>query len=111
MFDSVKFFLDQNVHHSVAGPLRLAGIDVVTAYEVGRCGFEDPDQLVFAETEGRVIVTYDQDYLVLHAAGHSHAGIAWTPATKYSIGELAEMLETLHGVYTATDMKNHLEYL
>ncbi len=111
MFDSVKYYLDQNVHHSVAIPLRQAGIDVVTAYETRRCGFDDPDQLAYAAENGRVVVTYDQDYLVLHSTGIAHAGIAWAPATKYSIGELAELLETLHGVYTATDMKNHLEYL
>ncbi len=68
MFDSVKYYLDQNVHHSIAIPLRRAGIDVVTAYEIGRCGFDDPDQL-------------------------------------------AEILETLHGVYTAAEMQDRLEYL
>jgi hypothetical protein len=58
-----------------------------------------------------VIVTSDQDYLVLHASGASHAGIAWCHPTKYGVGQLIRALEILHGVLTADDMLNHVEYL
>jgi hypothetical protein len=109
--DPVRFFLDQNMNPAVADGLRRSGIDVLTAQDAGRCGFDDPDQLAFATAEGRVIVTFDRDYLALHATGVSHAGIAWAPRKKHAIGYLIGALEIIHGVYAADDMLNHLEYL
>ena len=70
--------------------LRRRGIDIVTAQELGRCGVSDPDQLSFAAGELRVLVSFDTDFLALHQAGNPHAGIAWCPALKYSIGELLQ---------------------
>ena len=46
--------------------LRRRGIDVLTAQDAGRCGTPDPDQLTFAAAEGRVLVTFDTDFLALH---------------------------------------------
>ena len=107
----MRFYLDQNIHGGTAPGLRAAGIDVVSAQEAGRCGLPDADQLAFAAAEGRVLVTFDQDYLVLHAAGTPHTGIAWCRPTKYSVGQLIHELVVLHGVLTADDMLNHVEYL
>jgi predicted nuclease of predicted toxin-antitoxin system len=73
--ETIRFYLDQNVHHSVAGALRALGIDVLTAYEANRCGMDDPDQLSFANQNHSVLVTYDTDYLTLHATGIFHAGL------------------------------------
>ncbi len=71
----------------------------------------DPDQLAFATVEGRVIVTFDQDYLALDAGGVQHAGIAWCPASKYSIGRLISALVLVHFVMSTDEMRNHVEYL
>ena len=111
MFDEVRFYLDQNVLGGTAQGLRAQGIDVLTAHEAGRCGRPDPDQLAFAAGEGRVLVTFDRDYLVLHASGSPHAGIAWCRSTAYDVGRLVHALEILHGVLTTTEMLNHVEYL
>jgi hypothetical protein len=89
----------------------LRGIDVITAQEAGRCGFHDSKQLDFSTQEGRVIVTFDSDYRVLRSSGISHAGIAWAPVQKYSIGGVLAALILLHAVYSADDMLNQLEYL
>ena len=111
MADPVRFYLDQNILGGTAPGLRALGVDVVSAQELGRCGLPDPDQLAFATTEGRVIVTFDQDYPVLHAGGAQHAGIAFCHPTKYTVGQLIRALEILHGVLAAEDMLNHVEYL
>jgi hypothetical protein len=84
---------------------------VLTAHDAGRCGFPDLDQLAFALAEGRVVVSFDPDYLALNASGVAHAGIAWCPATKYSVGRLIDALELLHAIVTADEMMNHVEYL
>ena len=67
--------------------------------------------LPFATAHGRVIVTYDADYLALHRSGVPHTGIAWTPASKYRIGQLVHMLVLLHAVLDRDAMKDHVEYL
>jgi len=107
----VRYYADQHVPRPVVEGLRRRGIDVLTAQEAGRCALPDPDQLAFAAAENRVLVTFDPDFLALHQAGTTHAGIAWCPATKYSIGELIQMLVLLHGVLSADDMRNHVEHL
>lgn len=57
------------------------------------------------------MVTFDADYLAIHATGIQHAGIVWTPALKYSIGQLISNLELVHAAYTASVLINKLEYL
>ena len=111
MAEVVRYYADQHVPRPVIEGLRRRGIDVLTAQEAGRCALPDPDQLAFAASENRVLVTFDSDFLALHQAGTAHAGIAWCPATKYSIGELIQMLVLLHGVLSADDMRNHVEHL
>ena len=64
-----------------------------------------------ATAEKRVVVTFDDDYLILAASGRLHAGIAFSPAARYSIGELARVLVLPHGVLSAEEMRNHVELL
>lgn len=111
MADPIRYFFDQHMPSAVANGLRLRGVDVLTAQDAGRCGMDDPDQLQFSTGEQRVIVTHGPDFLALAASGVQYAGIAWCHATKYSIGELIQMLELLHCVVERDDMKNQVEYL
>ena len=111
MAEPVRYYLDQHMSHALVAGLRSQGIDVLTAHEAGRCGLPDPDQLAFAAAEGRAMVTFDADYLALHAAGTSHAGIAWCPALKYTIGQLIAALVLVHGAMRPDEMLNHVEYL
>jgi hypothetical protein len=107
----IRYYLDQHVQGAVGSGLRQHGIDVLTAQDAGRCGLPDPDQLAFATAEGRVMVTYDPDYLALHNAGTPHAGIAWCPMTKYGVGPLIQALLLVHGVLDADAMRGRVEYL
>jgi hypothetical protein len=115
--DPVRFYFDQHMRKAVAAALRRRGVDVSTAHEAGRCGLSDEDQLRFATAEGRVVVTHDTDYLTLAAdlaaRGETFAGVAFCDAQKFAPnpGRLVRELLTLHGVYTADDMLNHVEYL
>lgn len=111
MADPVRYYFDQHVDPAVAAGLRKRGIDVLTAQDAGRCGFDDKDQLAFATAHARVVVTFDSDFLNLHRAATPHAGIAWSPAEKHGVGSLVAALELLHGVLTAADMIDHVEYL
>jgi predicted nuclease of predicted toxin-antitoxin system len=107
----MRFYFDQHIPAAVAQGLQQRGIDVLTALDAGRCGLPDIDQLQFATNDSRVIVTFDRDYLALAASGLQHAGIAWCPATKYSVGQLVYALLLVHGVLERDEMRNHIEYL
>ncbi|MGL6094417.1 MAG: DUF5615 family PIN-like protein [Fimbriiglobus sp.] len=111
MSDAIRYFFDEHIDPDVADGVRALGIDALTVQDAGRCGIADPDQLTVAESEGRVMVTLDADYLVLHAAGAPHAGIAWVPAKKCGTGYLVSALALLHGACTPAELRNHVEYL
>jgi len=111
MADAIRFYADQHYPAPVTAGLIRRGIDVLTAQDANQCGASDPDQLALATSLGRVLLTFDSDFLAIHRSGISHTGIVWCPATKYSIGELIRMLVLLHAVVTADEMVNHLEYL
>jgi hypothetical protein len=108
--DPIRFFMDQHFPAPASQGLRRHGVDVLTAQEAGRCGAPDADQLAFATAEGRVLVTFDTDFLALHQSGVSHAGIAWCPEQKYGVGQLIQALLLVHGVLDADAMRNHVEY-
>jgi Domain of unknown function (DUF5615) len=103
--------MDQHYYSSVTRALRRFGLDVFTAQDAGPCGLPDADQLAFATSQERVMVTFDSDFLALHQAGVAHAGIAWCPQQKYGIGMLIQLLQLLHGVADRDQMRNRVEYL
>jgi hypothetical protein len=109
--EPIRYFMDQHFPSAVSQGLRQRSIDVQTAQEAGRCGEADPDQLAFALSEERVMVTFDSDFLALHLSGATHAGIAWTPQQKYGIGMLVQLLELLHATANRDQMRNRVEYL
>jgi len=109
--DAIKFYFDEQMPPAIARGLRRRGIDCLTTQEAGNLGLDDPDQLDFATSEKRMIVTFDVDYLVLHSGGGTHAGIVWALEKKYGIGQLISKLSGLHVLHTDDDMLSHLEYL
>ena len=111
MANPICFYFDQHIPAAATAGLRQHGVDVLTAQEANRYGASDQDQLAFATANGRVVVTFDTDLLTLDATGLPHGGIAWCPATKYSIGQLIQALLLVHGVLDSDDMRNHVEYL
>lgn len=57
----IKYHLDESVNNAIANGLRLRGIDVTTSKAAGLVGATDPEQLHYANREGRVLVTHDDD--------------------------------------------------
>jgi predicted nuclease of predicted toxin-antitoxin system len=76
----------------------------------GLLGENDEAQLAFALQQGRVIVTQDRDFLRLAASGVSHAGIVYTQQG-VSIGTIVSGLLLIHGVLSAEDMMESIEYI
>ncbi len=64
-----RLHLDQHVSHHIAAELRIAGHDVVTAYEIGPAAADDDVHLLHASREDRIFLTHNaDDFLLLHKA-------------------------------------------
>jgi hypothetical protein len=109
--ERIRFYFDQHIPGAVARGLRRRGVEVLTAQEAGRCGNTDLEQLEFAYENEYVVVSFDSDFLALAASGVPHNGVAFCPATKYTIGELIYALLLVSDVLDMSDMRNHIEFL
>ena len=108
---TIRFHLDEHVHTAVADGLKRRGVDVTTTVEAGLTGATDSQQLAFALSEGRVIVTHDADFLRLHRQSAAHAGIAYCHQGLRSVGDLIRRLLIIHEHLTPDDMAGHVEFL
>jgi len=88
----LKAYADEHVIAPLVAALRKRGMDVVTVQERRREGADDADLLAEAFHEQRIMLTNDQDFLVLaaqHAArGEVFAPIFFWPQQQRQIGEL-----------------------
>lgn len=107
----IRLHLDESVAVAVVAPLRARSINVTTSAEADLIGASDEEQLALATGEGRVLITHDDDFVRLHHLGAEHAGIGYCHQTKYSVGDLLQVLILLHGCISAEDMINRVEYL
>ena len=107
----LRFYLDENVPIEVARQLRSSGIDAVTARDLGRLGGQDRDHLQSATVESRMLCTHDQDFLRLAAEGAEHAGIAFSPQNRVSIGGWVRELRAIHTRFDAEQVKNRVFFV
>lgn len=107
----LRFHLDENVDPAIAHGLRNRGIDVTTSGEIGLLSADDDVHLRVGQTEGRVIVTHDEDFLKLAAAGVSHAGIAYCHIEARTIGEIVRYLDLMADYLGPEDMQNRVEFI
>jgi hypothetical protein len=92
----LRFYLEENAPTEVGRQLRSSGIDAVTVRELEQLGAADRDLLARATALSRVLCTLDLDFLRLAAEGVDHAGIAFTPQARASIGGWVRELRALH---------------
>lgn len=106
----LKFYSDEHISKAVVKGLPARGVDDISCVEAGNRTVSDREHLVYANRENRVIVTYDNDFLKLHDAGHTHAGIAFShrPLT---IGEMVGALLLMHEVLEEEDMRGKAEFI
>jgi predicted nuclease of predicted toxin-antitoxin system len=108
---AIRFHLDENVSGAVALSLRQRGVDITTPVDAGLIGADDTEQLRFAHSGGRVLVTHDDDFTRVHANGAAHSGICYCHQDKYSTGDLIRLLVVVSECLTEIEMRGHLEYL
>ncbi|MDP2967805.1 MAG: DUF5615 family PIN-like protein [Deltaproteobacteria bacterium] len=107
----MKFYLDEHIPKGVVEGLRRRGVDVLTVQEADRSGDSDEKQLAFATREGRVLVTFGDDFLRLDASGIPHTGVVFSQTGRRTVGELIESLMLIANVIESNEMKNHIEFI
>lgn len=71
MTERIAFYFDENMSGEIARGLRQIKIDVSMAVEVGMMGKTDIEHLEYARGRRLVIVTQDEDFLILNNQGLS----------------------------------------
>lgn len=95
----MKFYLDEDLSPRIAAALRRQGIDAVSTHEPGKARTSDHQQLRFAATERRCLVTRNrEDFVRLSREAFEndepHAGIIICPrsVTGAEIGVITQRL-------------------
>jgi predicted nuclease of predicted toxin-antitoxin system len=106
--------LDEDVRVVLVGILRQRGYDVVHVLEVGRAGKRDPEQLAYAVSQRRAVLTHNiRDYLLLdrtyQAQGKEHQGIL--VSDQVPLRELLRRALRCLSQYTAEVMHNRVIWL
>jgi predicted nuclease of predicted toxin-antitoxin system len=107
----LRFYFDENVQVAVSEQLRRAGFDVVSAHDLGTLGEEDTKHLQRATEMGRVLCTYDDDFLALANQGFEHAGIVFAQHEKTSIGDWVREIRSLYAAITAEQAQGQVFYV
>jgi uncharacterized protein DUF5615 len=107
-------YLDADVHPMVARILRDRGFDALSANEAGHRQASDREQLDFAVTHRRTLVTFNVVDFVREARScarddRDHFGIV--VSDQLEIGELVRRLTKVLGTHSAPDMVNRFVWL
>ena len=113
----IALYLDENVPPLVAKLLRSEEYDVISAHDVGMLEKDDEEQLQYAASSGRVILTFNQRhfrplYDQWWRSGRTHAGIILSREYKLDeIGELVRLIRALMVRGQPEELQNSLTFL
>lgn len=110
MTGDLRLYIDENITPEVAQQLRARGINAVAVRDLASLGDTDEHHLIRATDMNRVLVTCDQDFLMLAANGAEHAGIIFG-THQHNIGVWVRELELVCAVVSAEEMRNKVEFI
>jgi predicted nuclease of predicted toxin-antitoxin system len=110
----VCLYLDEDVNVLVADLLQARGFDVITARDAGQLHATDAEQLAYAVSQARTLVTHNrtdfeelvQSYFNL---GQTHYGVIL--AVRRPPQEVARRLLTILNHVTMDEMRNQVRYI
>jgi predicted nuclease of predicted toxin-antitoxin system len=112
---SLSFYFDHHMHAAIVAALRGRGIDCLTAAADGADRLRDEQLLERATHLGRVLVSNDEDHLVIASAwmlaGRDFSGVVYCRQDQLSIGDAVEDLQIIATVLSPSDMLNRIEYI
>ena len=109
-----KLYLNEHLSPRLAEQLRQYGFDVTSTLELGMGEADDDEQLAYAVSEQRAIVTFNhKDFAVRHeryvAEGKEHWGIVLS--TEETIDVLRRRLLRLLNTLSAEELKDQIRWL
>jgi hypothetical protein len=112
---ALAYYMDVQIPSAISEGLRRCGIDVLTSQEDGTRRATDEQLLQRATALGRILVTHDEDFLVLAAAwqatGWEFSGIVFAPQMGASIGRYIDDLELIAVCSDMTEMLSQVQRL
>jgi len=110
----IDLYLDEDVNVLLADLIRARGFRAMTTQEAHKIGCTDAEQLAFAASQRRTLLTHNRvDFEALARSyfehQKSHSGIII--AVRRHPRELAERILLLLNLYTADEMENQLRYI
>jgi predicted nuclease of predicted toxin-antitoxin system len=109
-----KLYLDEDVDVLLANLVRARGFEVITTVEASQRGKTDVEQMAFAVSQQRALLTHNradfeqiaQEYF---AAGETHFGILI--AVRRPTYEMARRVLVILNAITADEMQNQVRYI
>lgn len=110
----IALYTDADVHGRLAEHLRARGFDALAASEVGNTDLDDSQQLEFAVSQGRALLTHnakDFEPLVRNywMEGKEHFGVI--VSEQLPLGELVRRVLKMLSTVDAVQMKNSFRNL
>ncbi len=110
----IKLYTDADVHGKLAGIIRQHKFDAVSAYKVGNSRLDDPEQLTYAISQHRAILTCNiRHFAPLFDAywqtERQHYGII--VSEQLPVGEMLRRVLRLLNRVSADEMQNNYKNL
>ncbi|ASC70333.1 hypothetical protein XM38_012710 [Halomicronema hongdechloris C2206] len=110
----VCLYLDEDVNVLVADLLQARGFDVITVRDAEQLHATDAEQLAYAVSQGRTLVTHNRtDFEELvqsyFDSGRMHYGVIF--AVRRSPQEIAQRLLIILNQVTSDEMQNQVRYI
>jgi hypothetical protein len=110
----IHLYFDEDVSVKIAENLRTRGFDVLTTVEAGMLGRDDDEQLLYAVSQRRAILTHNRLHFEEQHAGFLESGLRHYGiiiAKRRKPEELLKRLLLVLDSMSAEDMENQMRYL
>ncbi len=108
----IKIYADENVNVAIVEGLKRRGVDAWSAFDKGKLGRSDEEQLRYAFEKRATIFTHDDDFLTMAAESEiEHFGIIYVHQQHLSIGECIRKLKAIVETLSSEEMHNRILFL
>ena len=110
----IELYLDEDVSVLVADLLRARGFAAITTRETGQLGNSDADQMAFAVSQHKAVLTHNRVHFERYRRSTSQRGSYTTASSLRSVApahEIVRRLLVLLNHVTADEMRNQIRYI
>ncbi len=105
----IALYTDADVHGGLAAQIRRRGFDAISAYEAGNAALDNDDQLEYAASQRRAVLTcnakhFEPLFVGWWQAGRKHCGVI--VSEQMPIGEMLRRVLRLLNTVSADEMEN-----